>query len=452
MKYLITSNRINIILMGLLVLLGIGTFAYNQYLVNSILQQERSSIRLWAKALEYTGRPIDEEASQKLLTAISELKNNPTVSDRIINLIEEAEADRTTRNFVVEELITKEDRFRIPTIVTDEQGEIVMWNHLDAEDVNQKTIERFAGMHPPIEINFGYRDRSLTQYVYYGESPTVRLLRYFPYLQFSVLALLLGIAYVSYRTISKSEQSNLWVGMTKEAAHQLGTPLSSLYGWVELLREEADDSFSHKVADELEKDISRLREVAERFNKIGSKPELQTRPIRPVLSQVVDYMERRLPKLGKNVELRCNFNTTARARINPELFQWAVENLIKNAMDAVKANSKNAYVALNVHRIENDLIIDIEDSGVGIEKKYHSEVFKPGYSTKKRGWGLGLSLTKRIIEDYHKGKLFILRSEPGKGTTVRIVMSLEEEAEEQKDLPETDFSEPVLSRDQSSDL
>ncbi|MFH5831435.1 sensor histidine kinase [Halalkalibaculum sp. DA384] len=431
MKQFLTSNRINIVLIGLLICLGLGSFAYNQYLVNRVLQQERLSVELWARAIEYTGRPVHSEISQNLLTVMNELQRYAAVPDSIIALVEEAEADRTSQNFVASELIIK-DRFKIPSIIVDERGEIIFNRNVDESNLNQDLIERFKAMNDPIEVKVGDNTYSQTQYVYYGESPTVQMLRYFPYIQFTLLALLLGIAYVSYRTITRAEQSNLWVGMTKEAAHQLGTPLSSLYGWVELLRDEkAGDDFTERICNELEKDISRLRGVAERFNKIGSEPELKSQRIGPLLDQVIDYMEQRLPQLGKQVEVSRDFDHNLRARVNTELFQWAVENLLKNAMDAIKISGEPAYVKVTTKRIENDLMIDIEDSGVGIEKSYHQQIFKPGYSTKKRGWGLGLSLTNRIIENYHKGKLFVLESEEGKGTTIRIVLKLDLE-EDQK--------------------
>ncbi|MFH5882859.1 sensor histidine kinase [Halalkalibaculum sp. DA3122] len=431
MKQFLTSNRINIVLIGLLICLGLGSFAYNQYLVNRVLQQERLSVELWARAIEYTGRPVHSEISQNLLTVMNELQRYAAVPDSIIALVEEAEADRTSQNFVASELIIK-DRFKIPSIIVDERGEIIFNRNVDESNLNEDLIDRFKAMNDPIEVKVGDNTYSQTQYVYYGESPTVQMLRYFPYIQFTLLALLLGIAYVSYRTITRAEQSNLWVGMTKEAAHQLGTPLSSLYGWVELLRDEkAGDDFTERICNELEKDISRLRGVAERFNKIGSEPELKSQRIGPLLDQVIDYMEQRLPQLGKQVEVSRDFDHNLRARVNTELFQWAVENLLKNAMDAIKISGEPAYVKVTTKRIENDLMIDIEDSGVGIEKSYHQQIFKPGYSTKKRGWGLGLSLTNRIIENYHKGKLFVLESEEGKGTTIRIVLKLDLE-EDQK--------------------
>lgn len=431
MKYQLTSNRVNLVLLVMLLLLSIGSFTYNQYLVNRILEQERSSVELWAKAIEYTGKPVHEEISEKLLDAISILETYSSVPDSVIRMIEDAEANRASQNFVAKELIIN-NRFKVPTVVVDKNGEIVAYNNVSEDNLESDLIERFARLHEPFEIVFGDEGYSVTQYVYYGESPTVQMLRYFPYIQFSLLALLLGTAYISYRTITKSEQSNLWVGMTKEAAHQLGTPLSSLYGWVELLRDEKDDKYTQKIIDELEKDITRLRGVAERFNKIGSEPELTSRRIGPLLDQVIDYMERRLPQFGKNVEVRREYDGNLRAKVNTELFQWAIENLVKNAMDAIKTMNDHAYVAVKTDRIENELMIDIEDSGIGIEKKYHQEIFRPGYSTKKRGWGLGLSLTKRIIENYHKGKLFVLRSEPNKGSTIRVVLKLDlkEEADQ----------------------
>ncbi len=429
MKYYLTSNRINIVLIVLLVLLGIGSFAYNQYLINQMLKQERSSVELWAKAIEYTSNPAQEEISRKLLIAASKLRNNPAVSDSLVQMIEEAEADRTSQNFVTTEILLNEDRSPVPTIIVDQRGDIILWNNISGEP-DQAMVDRFAEMNEPITIRLGDERYSQTQHIYYGESPTVKLLRYFPYFQLGLLALLLGIAYVSYRTITKSEQSNLWVGMTKEAAHQLGTPLSSLYGWVELLKEEkGDDDFVKRISSELENDITRLRGVAERFNKIGSKPELELKKVEPMLEQVIRYMERRLPQFGKDVEVITSVESHLRARVNPELFQWAFENLIKNAMDAINISENKSRVSIKVHRIEDELIIDIEDSGVGIEKKYHKEIFKPGYSTKKRGWGLGLSLTKRIIEEYHRGRVFVLQSEPGKGTTIRIMLQTEAERE-----------------------
>ena len=425
MKFSLTSNRINIALLILLVLLGIGSITYNQYLVERIVEKERSNVELWARAIEFVGSPASEEVSRNLTDALADLRQNPTVSNDVIDLIESAESDRSSENFVVDQIILK-DQFKVPRIIVNQDGEILNSNYVDGEP-DQQLVDEFAEINPPIEIELGPETGGLKQYVYYGESPTVQYLRYFPYIQLSLLALLLGVAFLSYRMINKSEQSNLMVGMTKEAAHQLGTPLSSMYGWIELLREErGEDPFVQRMAGELENEVTRLRGVAERFNKIGSEPELEEEQLLPHIEAVMDYMQRRLPQRGKNVEIKREIDTNATARINPELFEWALENILKNSMNAIKATKKGAYVSVKIHRVEDDWIIDIEDSGRGIEKKFHDEIFKPGYSTKKRGWGLGLSLTKRIIEDYHNGKIFVLQSEVGVGTTIRIVLKAEE--------------------------
>ena len=422
MKLDLTSNRINIVLIGLFILLGIGSFAYNQYLISRILQQEQSGIKLWAQAIEYTSSPEQEKISQNLLEAADYLRRLSSVPDSVIKLVEDAEADRASQTFVTQEIVLSNDRFLVPRIIVDEQGEIISSNHVDAE-LNQELINYYASMNSPIEIELGEGENAQTQYVYYGESPTVRYLRYFPYIQLSLLALLLGIGFLSYRTISRSEQSNLWVGMTKEAAHQLGTPLSSLYGWVELLREEKKDDFTQRICNELENDVSRIRGVAERFNKIGSEPELTPHRLEPIVQEVIHYMEQRLPQLGQHVDVLTQLDSGIKANVNSDIFQWAVENLIKNAMDAIKSSATKAQVTVKLHRVENEVFIDISDTGVGVEKKYQKEIFKPGYSTKKRGWGLGLSLTKRIIEDYHNGKLLIQETEVGSGTTMRIVLN-----------------------------
>ncbi|HET6527547.1 MAG TPA: HAMP domain-containing sensor histidine kinase [Balneolaceae bacterium] len=440
MKLHLTSNRINVVLLGLLILLGIGSFAYNQYLINRILVQEQANVELWAEAIEYTSNPVQGQISQNLLAASAYLRRNTDVPDRIIEMIEEAEADRTSQTFVIREIVLSEERFRVPRIIVDERGEIILANHIEAP-WNDELIERFASMHEPIEIKLGNEQYSQTQYVYYGESPTVRYLRYFPYIQLSLLALLLGIGFVSYRAITKSEQSNLWVGMTKEAAHQLGTPLSSLYGWIELLRDEKnEDAFTQKICNELEGDITRLRGVADRFNKIGSKPELKMQRLEPILLQVIDYMEQRLPRLSKNVDVLRHLDSSVQAKVNSELFQWALENLLKNAMDAIKSTAAKAYVSIKLQRVENEVLIDVTDSGKGIDKKNQAEIFKPGYSTKKRGWGLGLSLTRRIIEEYHQGKLVIHRSEVGAGTTMRVILKVDNAKESKEE------QEPAASK------
>jgi signal transduction histidine kinase len=422
MQLFLSTNRIKIILVTLLVILGAGSYLYNQYLIEKIREQESSSVELWAKAIEFNSQPFHDRVSRNLNDAVSILSAIPQVPDSVIEMISDAEHSRSTYDFVTQNLVTG-GQFQVPTIVVDENGEILFKELVNENQLGPDLIRQYALIHDPVEIIIGDERVQQTQYVYYGESQTIQYLRYFPYIQLGLLVLLLGIGYTTYRSITRSEQSNLWVGMAKEAAHQLGTPISSLYGWIQLLKEKTtDNSDAGPIIHEIENDVSRLRGVAERFNKIGSSPELKEMRLEPIIDQVIEYMENRLPQLGKHVNVKKLVKTNAKVQVNPELFHWALENLIKNAMDAIRENSDGAYLAVKVDQLEDEVYIDIEDSGSGIDRKYINEVFKPGFSTKKRGWGLGLSLTKRIIEDYHKGRIEILRSDYEKGTVMRVTL------------------------------
>ncbi len=422
MDRLLPSSRIKIILVFLLVLLAAASFVYNQILINKIMDQERKSVELWAKAFEHNVDPIHQEISRNLNFVADVLHNYENVPDSLSRLIREAESATITNDFVMTEIIRPEDLFNIPVIVVDEAGFVNAYRYIDDEDADlQYLIDRFSALNEPITISLQDRHRVQHQYVYYGESPMIQYLRYFPYVQFGILALLLGVGYTTYKSITRSEQSNLWVGMTKEAAHQLGTPLSSIYGWLQLLKDKiSEDEDTLSIAYEIENDVSRLKGIAERFNKIGSQPELISVDPEPIIDEVISYMERRLPQLGKRIDVRKSIQTNAKAKLNPELFQWAVENLIKNSMDAIKKSVSDPYVSISVMQDGPLLIIDVKDSGSGIDKKYAKEIFKPGFSTKKRGWGLGLSLTRRIIEDYHNGRVYVYDTEVNSGTTIRI--------------------------------
>lgn len=426
MNTLFQSSRIKIILVSLLVLLAGASFVYNQILINRIMDQERKSVELWAKAFEFNYDPVHIEVSTTLNRVADLLSMYPNVPDSLARMIRSAESARTTEDFVSQQIITPQDLFNIPVIVRDESGFVTSYRFIEDENADIEALaDQFAEYHEPITITFGEEGQMQNQYVYYGESPTIRYLRFFPYVQFGILALLLGIGYITYKSITRSEQSNLWVGMTKEAAHQLGTPLSSIYGWLQLLKDKnPDDEETLTIAYEIENDVTRLKGIAERFNKIGSHPELKLVHPEPIIDDVISYMKRRLPQLGKSIEVRKSIQTDVKAHINPELFQWAVENLIKNAMDAIKETVAGTYVSITVKKDGGQMIIDVEDSGSGIDRKYQKEIFKPGYSTKKRGWGLGLSLTKRIIEEYHKGRVFVYTSEVNKGTVIRITLPI----------------------------
>ncbi len=424
MNRLFPSNRIKFLLVILLVILAIASFIYNQVLLNKIMEQERASVELWAKAFEHNVDPVHYEITDKLNQVVDVLRNYPEVPDSLSRMLIEVEASNANMDFVNRAIIQPEDLFDIPVIVVDESGFIYHYRFIEGDNVDlHDMIRRFGALHEPITIRLTDRDRTIEQYVYYGESAMIQYLRFFPYLQFGILALLLGVGYTTYKSITRSEQSNLWVGMTKEAAHQLGTPLSSIYGWIQLLKDSSQDNDETlSIVYEIENDVTRLKGIAERFNKIGSQPELKNTILEPIIDEVISYMERRLPQLGNRIEVRKDVAPSVKAFINPELFQWAIENLIKNSMDAIKESVELPYVSIRVEEEGKQVFIDIEDSGSGIDKKYVKEIFKPGFSTKKRGWGLGLSLTRRIIEDYHNGKVFVYSSEPNKGTIIRIIL------------------------------
>lgn len=442
------TDWIKVLILIFLVLLGAGSLVYNNYLVGKILEKEHKSVELWAKAIEYNALPVHQQATTRLLALAQEMTEIDGVPDSIIQKLFQIEHLRNSRDFVTNELILDEKRnFQIPAVVVDENGVPLEYTYITTNtngkqdttieysfknvsfvDINTPNkrmalVKKLKATNPPIEIVFGDGNKKISQFIYFGESSTVQLLRYFPYFQIVIMALLLGIGYTTYRSLKYTEQSNLWVGMAKEAAHQLGTPISSLFGWIALFKDDfSDDESANKLIQEIENDVIRLKGVAERFGKIGSAPELTPMDIKPILDDVIFYLERRLPQLGKAVRVDKSLNAIGKVEVNPELFQWAVENLVKNAMDSLKYSKSNSTIGIYSTENEHEIVIDIVDSGSGIESKNTKNIFRPGFSTKKRGWGLGLSLTKRIIDDYHKGQVFVEKTALGEGTTMRILL------------------------------
>lgn len=436
------------ILVLLLVFLGLGSVVYNQYLINRILEQERASVQLWAKALEFNALPIHQESSRLLLNVIDQLESQKAIPDSLIQKLEEVEGLRSTQNFVTDELILdNRGSFKLPAVLVDdndrpleyllldEKGEPVVEysfrnirsTKVETEEKRLAYVQKLKNMNPPIPITVGDGEEALRQYVYYGESTVVQILRYVPAIQIVVIMLLFFIGYTSLVSITRMEESNLWVGMAKEAAHQLGTPISSLLGWIHLFRDDLpEQSEQHSLLNEIEKDVYRLKGVAERFGKIGSKPELKPLEIAPVLDEAIKYMERRLPKIAGEVSIKTDLQATGLVKLNPELLQWAVENLMKNAMDALQMTqeSSNKGITVRSYTASNGMVLEIADTGIGMDAATKKNIFRPGYSTKKRGWGLGLNLTKRIVEEYHGGELTVTKSELGVGTTMQIRLKL----------------------------
>jgi uncharacterized FlaG/YvyC family protein len=290
----------------------------------------------------------------------------------------------------------------------------------------QEEMKNMDTQYPPEKIVF--KDpvtgiEQVTNYIHYGDSRILSKIETLPIIQLLLGFVITIIGYLSFSYLKRSEQSNIWVGMSKETAHQLGTPLSSILGWTEMLRLNANDPIQIvSIADEIQKDTERLNRIATRFSKIGSVPDLKEQNIVETVSTVMGYLEGRLPKLGKHIEFSLDTDSDEiPVAYNRELFEWVLENLIKNAVEAIESDTGS--IRIQIESKSDKVIIDISDTGKGLDARQRKDIFRPGYTTKSRGWGLGLSLAKRIIEEYHHGKLFVKDSSVGKGTTFRIRLS-----------------------------
>jgi signal transduction histidine kinase len=385
------SANFKIILVVLAMGIVLALLFYTQSIVRQLQAKEHRYANLYVKALEYVG---SEKASE-----------NPDLT------------------LITEEIIYKID---FPIILADPDGvpssskNIPIDSTLKGEGLKAYLMQqrdRMRERNQPLALV--YQDSIVTQYVYYDESELVKHLRILPYVEICVAALFILIGYIGFSYIKRTEQANIWVGLSKETAHQLGTPLSSLLGWIELLKSgvENPDTMRAYIA-EMENDVQRLNRVALRFSKIGSKPDLVEQDIVQTVRKTVEYLQRRIPQMGKKVGISILADGAIMARYNGELFEWVIENLIKNALDAIEGSEGS--IDFQIARSSHWITIDVTDSGKGIESRKRKDIFRPGYTTKTRGWGLGLSLSKRIITDYHAGKLYVLASEVGQGTTFRI--------------------------------
>ncbi|GET32603.1 two-component sensor histidine kinase [Prolixibacter bellariivorans] len=375
------------ILLTFAFLISIGTFIYTKTLVDKLKQEEHRKVELWAQATHRLAESRNT-TGEELAFTFDVVENNQTV----------------------------------PIIVTDQNDSILYDRNLEIADGPGKQeklrqiLVNMKKLYPPIVIPISPDKKNL---VYYSNSNLLNKLRYYPLVQLLILTLFILVAYVAFSASRVSEQNRVWVGMAKETAHQLGTPISSLMAWVELLRmQNVDES----IVTEIAKDTERLNRITERFSKIGSTPELTETNVVSVLANAIEYLEKRSPK---RILFTSNFNPFQEIMIplNVSLFSWVIENLCKNAIDAIEGKGE---INVSLYVAPEELYIDVSDSGKGIPKSSFREVFRPGYTTKKRGWGLGLSLAKRIIENYHNGHISVKHSEINKGTTFRIVLHSEE--------------------------
>ena len=361
-----------------------GTVFYSNYLSKKIAADERKKVNVWVQSLK----------------------------TRADTAIQQSALDLTN-------IITSENT-DIPIIETDEQdnpsGEGLNLDPLKIKDKNylKDKVAEFKKAHEPITVEISKEPRFVNRY-YYGDSVLLKEVRYYPLIQLLIVALFIIITLIAISTRNKSTQNQVWAGMAKETAHQLGTPLTSLQGWVEMLKETPG---MEKIVPEMSKDVDRLKLVSDRFGKIGSTPQLELNDIIVQVKDMVSYIKRRSPE-SVTFNINTNGETEIKAMVNGPLFDWVIENLLKNGLDAMEGKGN---LNVNIKNETAQVIVDVTDSGKGITKQNISKVFKPGFTTKKRGWGLGLTLCKRIIEQYHKGELFVKQSEPGKGTTFRIVL------------------------------
>lgn len=374
-----SRERWKTLLFLMAVAIGIGSLMYTNKLVNTLAEEEHKKVQLWAEATTYLAQ--SEPGKKEMLFYLRVMENNTTVPVILVGPSGEMEA----RN--LDSLKSKDP------------------------DYLAKQLKIMKSQNPPIEILMNDGQRS---YIYYKESILLNKLTWYPYIQLTLILLFIIVAYFAFSSSRKAEQNQVWVGLSKETAHQLGTPASSLSAWVEVLRYHLHDE---AILHELEKDVTRLKVIADRFSKIGSMPKLGPTNIRLLLEDVMEYMKRRSSNRAQ-MQLHLPENEII-LPLSASLFEWVIENVCKNAMDAMEGKGN---LDITVSEGKTEVYVDIADTGKGIPKKLQKTIFKPGFTTKSRGWGLGLSLAKRIVELYHRGKIFVLQSEVDKGTTIRIVL------------------------------
>lgn len=377
---MVSIRNIKIILVVAAVIIAAASLVVSHILVRDLAIEERNRMEVWAEAM------------------------------RSLSMAEE----NTDLNLVLKVI---NENNTIPVIVTDDLGNVQTFRNVklaaknleDSLTLASELAKRMQTSGRDIKISLGQDAGNI--HVSYDESLMIIRLSFYPYVQLGIVLIFVVIAIFALLTSKKAEQNKVWVGLSKETAHQLGTPISSLMAWTEILREQYPDD---DLIPEMDKDVKRLQLIAERFSKIGSIPEPVDTPLADMLTHVVEYMDRRTSQKVKIIDdfSQCE----AHVKVNPSLFEWVLENLCKNAVDAMEDGGTITIKAMG----NMPVVIDVSDTGKGIEKKNIKNVFRPGFTTKKRGWGLGLSLAKRIVEEYHHGKIYVLKSELGKGTTFRI--------------------------------
>jgi two-component sensor histidine kinase len=375
------SQRLKLVFIVIAIAIVLVSTLFTNRLAKSLAAEEQKKVVIWA------------EATHQLLLA-----------------------DESTDIYFISTII--EGSTSIPMIIADAKDSMLFSRNItepktDIHEFYKKEVSRLKTKRPAIELKLD----NTVQYLYYDDSLFLKQLYYFPYIQLGVIIVFLLVAFFAFSGTKKAEQNQVWVGLSKETAHQLGTPISSLLAWVDLLKMRHEED---KLIGEMEKDVNRLRIIAERFSKIGSKPDLQLVSLNETLHNAVQYMTNRS---SQKVSIQCHFpeKTPIFIKLNVPLFEWVIENLCKNAIDAMDGIGR---IDIKVQHKNDDVFIDVKDTGKGMDRRKFKVVFTPGFTTKKRGWGLGLSLAKRIIEEYHGGKIYVKQSDLNLGTVFRIELKV----------------------------
>lgn len=377
--------RVMILLIGLV--LAVVSLLYTNQLARILREKEQNDVKLWVAAMErVSGDVVGNAMIDPLISHIVSTHNN------------------------------------IPFIITDEDLNPVVSNRIEDEiladaELYRAKIDQLTEEYTPrvVAVKSRWQLNVKKYIIFYGQSQLLKALYYFPYVQILIVFIFLIFTYIALQSAKRDEQNQVWIGLAKETAHQLGTPISSLLGWVEYLRSQEVDA---SVIDEMQKDLTHLTTIVDRFSKIGSETILSPNNVNEVVGATVMYFRKRIPR---NVTLSYNGLAMApvKANINVALFEWVIENLLKNSLDAMQGKGE---IDVRMSSTEKSVIIDVSDTGKGIAKGNWKRIFEPGFTTKTRGWGLGLSLSRRIVKDYHHGKIFVARSEMGQGTTFRIIL------------------------------
>ena len=383
----INSNILSVCITIMLIVVVVASSLVTSHIVEKFAQEEQKKIELWAEA---TRQFILADENDNIDLLLQVMEGNTTIPVYMVD---------TNYNLLLSRNVSEPKR--------------------NVEDFYAAKINELRATQEPIEVRIS---DNVMQYIYYETSSTLQWLSYFPYIQIVVMLALAGLAAIALLMVQRSEKNSLWVGLSKETAHQLGTPISSLNAWNELLKATYPND---PLLPQMDEDIRRLQMIAERFSKIGSQPTLEQNEVLPVVQSAMDYMRARTSSKieylleVKGDEAMKQQGDKAKAMLCVPLFEWVIENICKNAIDSMEGKGS---ITISLQCADNRLYIDIADTGKGIDRRNFKRIFQPGYTSKKRGWGLGLSLGKRIIEDYHRGKLFVKQSQLGIGTTFRIVL------------------------------